>query len=57
MSDVESILSRQYCRLELAHVREQLPPLLELKDDIESLGRLEKLIRTVDERLRNASET
>jgi hypothetical protein len=51
-SDVESILARQHGRLDLAQIRNQLPPLLELKDDVESFGRLNRLIATVEARQR-----
>ncbi|HEY8749656.1 MAG TPA: nucleotidyl transferase AbiEii/AbiGii toxin family protein [Tepidisphaeraceae bacterium] len=50
--DVESILSRRHGRLDLAHVRRELPALLELKDDFESMGKLERMIASVDRRLR-----
>lgn len=50
-SDVESILVRQHGRLILAHIRTQLPPLLELKDDLESFDKLERMITTVQSRL------
>jgi len=49
--DVESILSRQHGRLDLAHVRKQLPLLLELKDDFESMDKLDRMIATLDNRL------
>lgn len=51
-SDIESVLARQHGRLDLAHVRRELPPLLELKEDSESFSKLERLITTVDDRLR-----
>ncbi|HWW87951.1 MAG TPA: nucleotidyl transferase AbiEii/AbiGii toxin family protein [Vicinamibacterales bacterium] len=50
-ADIESILSRQHGALDFAHVRKELRPLLELKDDQESLARLDRLVSTVDERL------
>jgi len=50
MSIVEDTL-RQHGRLDLAHIRRELPPLLELKDDLESLGKLEQMIATTDNRL------
>lgn len=51
-SDVESVLARQHGRLDLNQVRRELAPLLELKDDTESLPKLERMIATVDERVR-----
>jgi len=50
-ADVESVLARQHGRLDLPHVRRQLAILLELKDDVESLGRLERLMADVARRL------
>ncbi len=50
--DVESVLVRQHGKLNLAHIRNELPPLLELKDDVDSLPKLERMITTVDRRLR-----
>ena len=50
-SDVESVLARQHGRLDLAHIRTELPPLLELKDDVESFAKLQRLIAAVEERL------
>ena len=50
-SDVESVLVRQHGKLNLQHIRRELPPLLELKDDNESLARLERMIDAVDARL------
>lgn len=49
--DVESILARQHGRLDLAHVRRELPALLELKDDSESFPRFERLVMDVQRRL------
>jgi hypothetical protein len=51
-SDIESVLTRQHGKLDLANVRKQLAPLLELKDDSQSMNKLEQLTRDVDERLR-----
>jgi hypothetical protein len=51
-SDVEGILARQHGKLDLAHLRRELPPLLELKDETDSLTKLERMIATVDARLR-----
>lgn len=49
-ADVEGVLARQYGRLNLAQVREDLVLLLELKEDPEALGRLERLIQAVEQR-------
>ena len=46
--DVQSVLVRQRGHLNLAHVRSELPPLLEMKDDIESLNKLEQLIERIE---------
>lgn len=50
--DVERILTRQHGKLNLAQIREELVPLLELKEEPEALARLERQIATVDRRLR-----
>lgn len=50
--DVESILVRQRGNLNLSHIRRELPPLLDLKDDVESLEKLEGMIAAVDKRSR-----
>jgi Nucleotidyl transferase AbiEii toxin, Type IV TA system len=49
--DVESVLARQHSRLDLAHIRKELPRLLELKDDFQSLDKLERMIAAVEGRL------
>ena len=51
-SDVESVLVRQHGKLDLAHIRAELPPLLELKEEIESLTKLEQMIAAVAFRMR-----
>ena len=51
-SDVDTVLARQHGRLDLAHIRAQLPLLLELKDDVESFARLQRLIAAVEKRLK-----
>ena len=51
-ADVETILIRQFERLNLNLVREELPPLLELKEEMESLPRLDRMIARVKGRLR-----
>jgi len=50
-SDVESVLARQHSNLDLEHIRRELPTLLELKGDTESLAKLERKIAAVDARL------
>jgi hypothetical protein len=50
-ADVESILARQHGRLDLGMVRAELTPLLELKGEPESLGRLERMIAMIERRL------
>ena len=49
--DAESVLVRQHGRLDLALIRQELPPLLALKDDRESCAKLERLIAMVAGRL------
>ena len=49
-ADVESILARQLGNLNLAQVRRELPELLELKGEPESMERLERLIELVTRR-------
>lgn len=49
--DVQSVLARQHGRLDLARVRKELPPLLELKEDVESLDKLDRMIAAVENRL------
>ncbi len=49
--DVETILVRQHGKLDLAQVRSELKPLLELKGEPDALPQLEKMIATVDRRL------
>jgi len=46
-SDVEGVLARQFARLNLDHIRRDLPPLLELKEDVESFDKLERMIASV----------
>lgn len=50
-ADVESVLARQHGRLDLDHIRRQLTVLLELRDDVESLGKLERVMADVARRL------
>jgi len=49
--DVDSILSRQFPQFELELVRRELPPLLDLKGDSESLMRFNRLVETVKAKL------
>jgi len=51
-ADVEGVLTRQHGRLNLAHVRTELAPLLDLKEDREAMDRLERMISAVNARLR-----
>jgi hypothetical protein len=50
--DVERVLIRRHGKLDLAQIRSELRPLLELKGEPEALDKLEKMIATVDRRLR-----
>jgi hypothetical protein len=50
-SDVEGVLIRQHGKLNLAQIRAELKPLLELKGDAEALDTLERLVSTVERRL------
>jgi len=50
-SDVERVLKRQHGKLDLAQIRTELKPLLELKGEAQASQKLEK-IRDVDRRLR-----
>ncbi len=50
--DVERILIRQHGKLDLAQIRMELKPLLELKGELEALNKLEQKIATAERRLR-----
>ena len=50
-ADVEGVLIRRHGKLDLDHVLRELAPLLELKDDAQAMGRLERMIATVNARL------
>lgn len=50
--DVERILTRQHGKLDLGQIRDELRPLLELKEEPEALARLDQKVATVDRRLR-----
>ena len=52
MGDVERVLIRQHGKLDLALVRSELKPLLELKGEPEALDKLERMLATVERRLR-----
>jgi hypothetical protein len=52
--DVERILTRQHGKLELAQIREELQPLLELKGEAEALAKLEQKIVTIERRVGGA---
>ena len=54
--DVERVLIRQHRRLDLALVRSELKPLLELKGEPEALDKLEHKLATVERRLRTSQE-
>lgn len=51
-SDIERILVRQHGKLNLRLVREELPPLLDLKGKPEALSKFNQITDTVDLRLR-----
>ena len=51
-ADVERILIRQHGKLSLDQIRAELKPLLELKGETESLGKLEQKLALVDRRLK-----
>ncbi len=46
------MLIRQNDKLDLRVVRSELTPLLELKGELDSLGKLDRMIATVQRRLR-----
>lgn len=50
-ADIETILARQFDRLDLPLIRQEVVELLALKDDSESIARLERLITKVSNRL------
>jgi len=50
--DVERILTRQHGKLDLAHIREELQPLLELKGEPEASAKLEQKIVAIERRVR-----
>ena len=50
--DVERVLIRQHGKLNFGQIRSELTPLLELKGEREALDKLERMIATVERRLR-----
>jgi hypothetical protein len=50
--DLEAVLIRQHGKLDLAQIRSELRPLLELKGEIEALDKLDDTIQRVARRLR-----
>jgi hypothetical protein len=50
--DVERVLTRQHEKLNLRQIREELKPLLSLKGAPEALDKLERVLATVDRRLK-----
>ncbi len=51
-TDVERVLIRQFGNLNLGQIRSELKPLIELKGEFESLDKLDRLIGTVERRLK-----
>jgi hypothetical protein len=51
-ADVERVLTRQYGKLNLAQIHEELEPLLELKCEPEAIAKLDGMISRIDRRLR-----
>lgn len=52
--DVERVLTRQHGKLNLMQIRSELKPLLELKGAPESLDKLERMLGTVERRLKSS---
>ena len=50
--DAERVLTRQHGKLNVAQIRTELKPLLELKGAPESLDKLERMLATVERRLK-----
>jgi hypothetical protein len=50
--DVERVLIRQHGKLNLAQVRSELRPLLELKDEVEAMDKFERMLDKVERRLK-----
>jgi hypothetical protein len=52
--DVERVLTRQHGKLDLMQIRSELKPLLELKGAPESLDKLDRMLGTVERRLKSS---
>jgi hypothetical protein len=52
-ADLEPILTRQHGKLNLSQIRFELKPLLELKGELDGLERLDRMLNTVERRLRS----
>ena len=50
---MESVLIRQHGKIDLHLVRAELKPLLELKGELDSLDRFERMMATVERRRRS----
>ena len=50
--DVERVLIRQHGKLDLRLIRSELKPLLELKGELDALDKLERMLITVERRLK-----
>jgi hypothetical protein len=50
--DVERILIRQHGKLDLSLIRRELKPLLELKGEADALDKLDRMLATIERRLR-----
>lgn len=50
--DVERVLTRQHGKLDLKLIRSELKPLLELKGELEAMDKLERMLATVERRLK-----
>lgn len=50
--DVERVLTRQHGKLDWKQIRAELGPLLELKGAVEAMAKLERILVTVEQRLR-----
>src|SRR5947199_9185010 len=49
--DVERVLTRQHGKLNLAQIRSELRPLLELKGELDAMEKLERMLSKVERRL------
>src|SRR5438067_1282540 len=50
--DVERVLIRQHGKLDLEQIRAELKPLLDLKGELQALEKLDRMLATVERRLR-----